>query len=121
MAALKIDTDDLAMFAPGISEDKANEMIAGALAMASRVAPCINNDDFPHAAAAKLIIIGAIQRWNEAAGAVVTQQAGIYSQTVDNRSDRRMMFWPSEINDLAALCADAELPAAYVVPLFPET
>ena len=99
-----ITVDDLTPFAD-IPQAKAEAMIADALAMASRVAPCINDTDFAYPDAAKAILRGAILRWHEAGtGAFQQQTAGPFGVQVDTRQQRRGMFWPSEINDLQALC-----------------
>jgi hypothetical protein len=104
---VSIKLSDLAPFAE-IPDAKAQAMIDDALALAARVAPCINDEDFAYPDAAKAIIRGAILRWHEAgAGALQAQQAGPFGQTLDTRQPRRGMFWPSEINDLTALCSSS--------------
>ena len=55
MPAVTITPADLAPFAT-IEEDKAEAMIADALALAALVAPCITSEDFTYDAAAKAII-----------------------------------------------------------------
>lgn len=118
MAAVMIELDDLTPFAPNINPDRAEAMIADAIALAARAAPCILEDDFEHAAAAKAILRGAILRWDSAGAGVVTQQsAGGFQQTIDTRTTRRAMFWPSEISDLRALCAGNGGNGAYTVQL----
>lgn len=111
---------DLTEFAT-ITQAKANEMIADALGLAVVHAPCINDPEFAHRAAAKAIVRGAILRWIEAgAGAAVTKSAGIYGQTVDTRQPRRTMFMPSEIDDLKRLCRpDDDTGGAYSIDLLP--
>ncbi|MGH6979062.1 MAG: hypothetical protein ACRED4_07205 [Brevundimonas sp.] len=102
-----LDVDDLAVFAD-IPLAKATAMIEDAEAMALLAAPCINTEGFAYATAVKAILRGAILRWNEAGtGALQSQNAGIFGQTVDTRQERRGMFWPSEIVALQSLCADA--------------
>jgi hypothetical protein len=106
VTAVSITVADLTPFSPNIDETKAQAMIDDALALAARVAPCINDAAFAYPEAARAIIRGAILRWDEAgSGAAVQQQAGPFGQTIDTRQQRRGMFWPSEINDLAALCS----------------
>lgn len=112
MAAVAITIDDLLPFAPSIDEAKAHAMIEDALALAARVAPCILDDSFEHAGAAKAIIRGAILRWHEAGtGAIVSQAIGPWSETIDTSKTRRSMFWPSEITDLQDLCGKSETRA----------
>lgn len=109
MPAVSIVTSDLTPFAE-IPQDRAEAMIEDAMATAGVVAPCIEDSGFEHAAAAKAIIRGAILRWHEAGAGGVTQQqvnSGPFSQStsIDSRTERRGMFWPSEIEQLQALCA----------------
>lgn len=106
---VSVTVDDLLLFAPGIDQEKAAAMIETALARAARVAPCIRDTTLSadNAEAAKGIIRDAILRWNESgAGAVQQQTAGPFSQTIDTRSPRRSLFWPSEIEELQAICRD---------------
>jgi hypothetical protein len=103
-----IEPSDLTPFAT-IDEAKAQAMIADALAMAARVAPCITATDFAYPDAARAILRGAILRWNEAGtGAMQSQTAGPFGVQVDTRQQRRGMFWPSEIEQLQDLCKGAD-------------
>jgi hypothetical protein len=105
---------DLTPFIDGIDPAKAEAMIADALAMAARVAPCITDEAFEYAAAAKAILRGAVIRWHEAgSGAFQSTQTGPFGATVDTRQQRRGMFWPSEIEALQSLCASAETGGAF--------
>lgn len=111
-----VDVNDLAVFAD-ISVAKATAMIEDAEALALLAAPCINAEGFAHASAVKAILRGAILRWNEAGtGALQSQNAGIFGQTIDTRQERRGMFWPSEIVALQNLCATTR-GGAYSVSL----
>lgn len=103
--AVIITPEDIAPFAD-IDPAKLEAMIADAVAMAVRVAPCLETtDDLGVLAAAKAIIRGAVLRWNDAGSGAVTQQtAGVFSQSIDTTKARRGMYWPSEINDLQGLC-----------------
>lgn len=108
MPAVSLTIDDLSPFAE-IDWAKADAMIADAIAMAARVAPCITDEDFEHVAAAKAILRGAILRWHEAGTGAFTQQgAGPFQVSVDTRQQRRGMFWPSEITQLQELCRDGD-------------
>jgi hypothetical protein len=116
VAAVSITVDDLRVFAPDIDEDKALAMIEDAMGTAVRVAPCIITEEFEHPAAAKAILRAALLRWNEAGnGAVVSQAAGPFSQTVDTSTPRRRLFWPSEIDDLRDLCKATGSGGAFAV------
>ena len=107
MPAVVVTRADLAPFA-SIDDAKADVMIADATAMAALVAPCILTEEFEFDAAAKAIIRGAILRWNDAgSGAFSQTTTGPFGATVDTRSPRRGMFWPSEITDLQKLCASS--------------
>ena len=109
MAAVTLTPADLVPFA-SIDDAKAQAMIDDALALAARVAPCILTDTFEHDAAARAILRGAVLRWNEAGtGAMQSQTAGPFSQTLDTRQQRRGMFWPSEIQQLQELCRDGDV------------
>lgn len=107
MPAVTLIPSDLAPFA-AISAVKAQAMIDTALARAARVAPCIRDESLSDddAEAAKGIIRDAVLRWDESGnGALVQQTAGPFSQAVDNRMQCRGLFWPSEIEELQAICA----------------
>ena len=94
---------DLLPFAD-IDEDKAEAMIADALALAARVAPCIESEEFEYPAAAKAILRGAVLRWHDqGSGAGPTLGAGVFSMAPQNQP-RRNLFYPSEISQLQALC-----------------
>lgn len=100
-----LSVSDLLVFAPELSEDKANAMIEDATAMAVLAAPCITDEAFTNALAVRAILRGAILRWNDAGtGAVTAQAAGPFSQSLDTRQERKGMFWPSEIVALQSLC-----------------
>ncbi|WP_280331493.1 hypothetical protein [Nocardia wallacei] len=108
-----ISTTDLAPFAT-IETAKATAMIEDAEAMAVLVAPCITNDGFVHTAAVKAILRGAILRWNDSgSGAVTSQTAGIFGQTIDTRQTRKSLFWPSEIEQLQDLCTESGTGTAF--------
>lgn len=116
MAAVALTVDDLLPFAPDIDREKAEVMIEDALALAVAAAPCLDDPGFENAGAAKAIIRGAILRWNEAGTGAVTQlSAGSFQQTIDNRSERKRMFWPSEITDLQRLCGDRRVGGAFTI------
>lgn len=118
MAAVAITIDDLLPFAPNIDEGKAEAMIEDALALAARVAPCILEPAFEHEGAARAILRGAILRWNDSgSGAIVSQAAGPFSQTIDTSQVRRSMFWPSEIKDLQELCGRPNAAKAFSVDM----
>ena len=106
-----IAADDLTPFA-AIDSAKAEAMIADAEAMALVVAPCLGEyGAVPNAnagAAVKAILRSAILRWHETGSGAVTQQtAGPFSQSTDTRQVRKGMFWPSEIEQLQAICQPA--------------
>lgn len=115
MPAVNLTPDDLAPFAT-IEGLKAQAMIDDALALASRVAPCILEDTFIHDAAAKAILRGALLRWHEAgSGALQARTVGSVSEQIDTRQQRRGMFWPSEIADLERLCAEQQDAGAFSI------
>lgn len=111
---------DLTPFAT-IATPKAEQMIEDAIGLAELHAPCIADPEFAHRRAAKAILRGAILRWHEAGtGAIVSQQAMIYGQTVDTRQPRRAMFLPSEIEQLKKLCRpDDDTGGAFSIDTLP--
>ena len=113
--AVFISIDDLLPFAPELTEEKAEAMIADAMASAFVAAPCLAEEDLDetHAAAAKAVIRGAILRWNEAGSGGSSQLTALgFSQTIDTRQNRRSVFWPSEITALQEICqaASGDIP-----------
>ena len=90
------------------SHELAETMVAGANARAARVAPCLTETGNDSARAeARLILIGAVQRWTEAgAGAIQQVTAGPFGQTLDTRQRTGFNLWPSEIEVLQSLCAE---------------
>lgn len=117
--------DDLDPFA-NIPDDKAQAMIDDGLALAARVAPCILTDQLSDAdrAAVKAILRNAILRWNEAGTGALSglqQSAGSFqvSQTLDSRSPRRTLLWPSEISDLQDICKGTSSSNAFSINTVP--
>lgn len=97
------------------SVEMVDAMIAGANAKALRVAPCLGWDgsevDKPapsedQLAEARLVLIGAVKRWSDAgSGALQSQTAGPFQQTLDTRQRTGYHLWPSEITDLQGICS----------------
>jgi hypothetical protein len=118
MPAVAFTIDDLTPFAC-IEPMKAQAMIDDAMATAALYAPCILEDTFVHAAAAKAIIRAAILRWNDVGSGAFTQElTGPFSATVDTRVARRGMFTGAELDDLKKLCASAPSGAFHVDTVF---
>lgn len=108
MPAVTLTPSDLAPFAT-IEESKAHALIEDALSRAARFAPCIRDITLSedHSFAARGVIRDAVLRKNDAGtGAVQQQTAGPFGQTLDTREPRRALFWPSEIAELQAICAE---------------
>lgn len=84
-------------------------LVDGANARALRVAPCLLDDDKTGARAeAKMILAGAVQRWAEAgAGGIQQVSAGPFQFGADTRQRTGFNLWPSEIEVLQQLCAEA--------------
>lgn len=109
-----LNFNDLKNFpeADGLTESRANDMIADVEAEAVSSAPCLSDPAFPHLPAAKSILRGAVLRWANAGSAgVKTRQetAGSFTEmtTWDNthaatRSAGRL--WTSEVRKLQDLC-----------------
>lgn len=117
MPAVELDPSDLAPFIPDIPDDRAEAMIEDALAMAELVAPCIVDDGFSHAGAAKAILRGAILRWYDTANEAGSQRVVGPFQNVPQ--PRKSLFWPSEIEQLQSLCRTTQAIKAFEVDLTP--
>lgn len=105
MVAVLVTVEDLTPFVADIDQLKAQAMIDDAVALAARVAPCIVEDGFEHADAARAILRGVVLRWNDTgSGALQSSTIGPFGMTMDTRQQRRGMFWPSEIEQLQGLC-----------------
>lgn len=85
----------------------AETLVAGANARALRVAPCLAEPESVAARSeAKLILVGAVQRWAEAgSGAVAQASAGPFQLSTDTRQRTGFNLWPSEIEVLQDLCS----------------
>lgn len=109
--AITLNPSDILAFNNDLDEHVVEILIKDGLAMARRVAPCLDDPDFAYADAAVAIIRGAVLRWAESgSGAVSSQQftAGPFGQSTsfDTRQTRRSLFFPSEIKELESLCSD---------------
>ena len=99
------------------SADMIGLMVDGANARATRVAPCLagegeNAPTEDQVAEAKLVLVGAVKRWHEAgAGALQSQSAGPFSQSIDTRQRTGYSLWPSEIADLQEICRGEDYPS----------
>ncbi|CKH13786.1 hypothetical protein PXH78_26940 [Mycolicibacterium smegmatis] len=120
--AVSITYDDLSVFAPSLDEEKAEAMIADALAMAARVAPCILEDDLTDAeeAAVKAILRGAILRWNDQGTSQAPQLVAGPFQYIPRSAPRRSLLLPSEIRELSKICGQTSTRSAFTVDMIPE-
>jgi hypothetical protein len=110
VAVAFLNVEDLAPFAD-IAPAKAQAMIDDAMALAARVAPCINEAGFAHEAAARAILRRVILRWNDqGTGAFTTESVDDYSGSTDTRQPSKNLFWPSEISQLQDLCRTGDEP-----------
>lgn len=92
------------------AKELVDAMVAGANATAARVAPClVSTDPAPtddQLAEAKLVLIGMVSRWADAgSGALASQTAGPFGQTLDTRQKTGYNPWPSEIQRLQGICS----------------
>ena len=72
-------------------------------------------------AEAKLILIGAVQRWSEAgSGAVAQASAGPFQIATDTRQRTGFNLWPSEIEVLQDLCS-GDTTGAFSVDTVPSS
>jgi len=105
-----IDVADLVAFEPEIDQEKAEQMIEDAEALAMLAAPCLKEESFQedgaYRGAVKAVLRSAILRWNDSGSGAVTQAgAAGFQITTDTRQSRRSMFWPSEVEQLRNLCS----------------
>lgn len=100
-----ITADDLPEQVRG--HELAATFVAGANARALRVAPCLAEAGKESARAeAKMILVGAVQRWSEAgSGAIAQASAGPFQLSTDTRQRTGFNLWPSEIEVLQDLCS----------------
>jgi hypothetical protein len=71
-------------------------------------------------AEAKLVLLGAVKRWAEAgSGALSSQTAGPFGQTVDTRQRTGFNLWPSEITSLQDVCATGGKAKAFSIDTAP--
>lgn len=120
--AVSIDVDtDLKPLRPNLDSDQAEIMVTDALALAAQAAPCILDEGLSDnaAAAAKAIIRAAILRWADGGSGVVTQLVAGPQQVTLAPEPRRNLFWPSEINQLAALCSNGVSGKAFTIDTTP--
>lgn len=104
-----LTTDDLPTATRAQEPQILQTWVAGANARALRLAPCLADADTDTLAEAKLILIGAVQRWSQAGSGSYSQtqqSAGpfILDQSYDTRQRTGFTFWPSEIAQLQDLC-----------------
>lgn len=107
-----ITPDDLEPFAE-IEVAKAEAMIADAVAQAIMAAPCLATEDDlddNQTAAVRSVLRQAVLRWNEMGSAGgITQHQQSAGPFADNKTfyapTRRALFWPSEIEQMQAICA----------------
>ncbi len=118
-----LTVDDLLAFA-SIEEEKAEQMIGDAEALAALAAPCLFDTATAltevQAAAVKAILRGVVLRWHDAgSGALQSQTVGPFGQMLDTRSPRRGMFWPSEISQLQDICGGTTTGGAFGIDTTP--
>lgn len=114
--AVDITVDDIRPFLPEITVEKGEAMIAGALARAKLVAPCLTDETFPYADAVRAILVRVIVRWNDAAGEVTQVIRGPFAE---RRAVSRELWWPSEVAELQSMCkatGDDESPTGSALP-----
>lgn len=101
-------------------EEVVAQLIEDAWALALDVAPCIGEDGFDREGAAKAILRNVILRWAEmGTGEATTQQASIYSQTIDTRQRRTRLLQPTDIADLQRLCGKGSGRKAFTISRMP--
>jgi hypothetical protein len=106
MIDLLLTVEDLPFDMTPASGLTVEQMVDDAVALAVLHAPCLADPLEPvKADAVRAILRGAVLRWAEAgSGALQSENIGAYGYTVDNRQQRKGMFWPSEITQLQSIC-----------------
>ena len=96
--------------------------IEDAEAMALLAAPCLSGAlSAGQSAGLRAILREALMRWKDVGtGAVTQQQAGPWMQSIDTTKQRRGMFWPSELEQLRALCGTRTLRAFEIDTMPPD-
>lgn len=104
---------------PGFTADDVWR-IDDAEAMALLAAPCLSETlTEAQEGQVRAVLRQALVRWKEAGSGAVTQQtAGPFGVTLDTRTERRGLFWPSELEQLRAICAGAG-PVAFEIDTTP--
>ena len=97
--------------------------IEDAEAKALLAAPCLSGAlSAEQSAGLRAILREALMRWKDAgSGAVTQQQSGPWMQSIDTRTERRGMFWPSELAELRSLCGTTERRAFEIDTVPPGT
>lgn len=123
MASVFLITDDLLPFA-SIEEEKAEQMIGDAEALAALAAPCLFDGETVltdvQTAAVRALLRAAVLRWHDSgSGALQSETVGPYSAALDTRAPRRGMFWPSEISQLQDICGGTTSGGAFSIDTTP--
>lgn len=100
-----IEVEDVMLFNQDEDEDVVEAMISDAEALATAQVPeLLSLTDERGLKSIKAILRQAINRWIEAgSGAVVTESAGPFAQTLDTRALRRGTFFNAEIQQMATI------------------
>ncbi|OYO07889.1 hypothetical protein CGZ94_20690 [Enemella evansiae] len=119
-----LTTEDLPAATQTHEPQTLHTWVAGANARALRLAPCLADADADTVAEAKLILIGAVQRWSQAGAGSYSQTqqtAGpfVLDQTYDTRQRTGFTFWPSEVAQLQGLCRSQDHGKAFSVDTLP--
>lgn len=107
MASIEVSNADIWAHLPGASQEVVEQLIAGTMARAGILAPCLLTDTLtaPVVAAARDILISVVVRAIEVSGGEVTTLiAGPMQQTMDTTKRRAQRFRPDEIRELQHLC-----------------
>lgn len=116
--AAQITIDDLSPFAPNLTGEQAEILIAGTTARAAIWAACILADDFTNPAANDILRVAVLRQVKAAGGVVTTQTIGPYQVTIDNSAFADRLFTDSEVAELEAMCAGFSGSTSAAVPVF---
>lgn len=103
--------EDVSPLTPSLTREQADIYIEDVEAHARLEAPCIVSDDFAHHGAVRAILRQAVLRWARAGdGSVASEQTTIgpwgKSLTFDTRASGGGRLYPTEVQQLRALCRD---------------
>lgn len=110
MVAEFVTPADVAVFNPGLGQERAAARIRSLTARAVAMAPCLAGNALTddQRELVRSVILDAVLRWADTGSGALTQQsAGPFQVSTDSRpGERRGAFLRSEVDDLTRVCDD---------------